>query len=180
MGRGAYQRPSVLTRALAVADTTGVGEPSSQPRARGLREAALAIATLALCVGAAEATLRSLSRGSDFAVWQPGLAFTFHPDSALMPGIEGASRFSINASGIRGDAFSESQSYRILALGGSTTEGLYLDDNETWAYGLQQRLNEGRQTPDVWVGNVGKSGRNTRHHVFQLRQQLAQIGRAHV
>ena len=47
--------------------------------------------------------------------------------------------------------------YRILTLGGSSTECLVLDQTEAWPQLLQDRLNETNKY-QVWVGNAGQSG----------------------
>ena len=88
--------------------------------------------------------------------------------------LSGASRFSTNARGLRGDEWSSGDSYRILAIGGSTTESLYLDDREAWPRLLQDRLNAARGGSEVWVGNAGKSGLSSRHHVIQVMRLLEQ------
>ena len=91
-----------------------------------------------------------------------------------MPGVSGASRFTTNALGLRGEEWSPDDSYRILTIGGSTTESLYLDDREAWPRLLQDRLNAGRAGSGVWVGNAGKSGLSSRHHVVQVMRLLEQ------
>ena len=108
-----------------------------------------------------------------FHVWEPGTKATFHTVRGTMPGVHGRSSFSVNAEGMRGDEFSPDHEYRILTVGGSTTECLYLDQVETWPHLLQATLrNEtGR---NVFVGNIGKSGLNSREHYFQLKFLLEQ------
>lgn len=106
--------------------------------------------------------------------WQPHLSAVFNPDPAILPGTSRPSRFTINSQGIRGDEFSAAQTYRILAIGGSTTESLYLDDSKTWTQLLQTNLNAARQR-QVWVGNIGKSGLDSRHHIFHLRYFVPQL-----
>jgi len=93
----------------------------------------------------------------------------------IMPGIKGESRFSINDHGLRGDPFSDNQTYRILAIGGSTTECLYLDDLEAWPHLLQEVLNATAGSKRrIWVGNAGKSGHNTRNHIVQVEMLTRQ------
>ena len=122
----------------------------------------------------AEAVLRWTTPAAYF-VWSPGLQEVFRPGPDLMPGITGESRFFINELGLRGDTFSEAQTYRILALGGSTTECLYLDETEAWPRLVQEQLNYGRGEEQLtWVGNAGKSGLDTRHHIVQIERLLSQ------
>lgn len=125
---------------------------------------------------AAEWVLR-ISMPSEYYVWNPGYARIFRPSPGTMPGIEGESRFTINSAGIRGEEFSGRQGYRILAIGGSTTECLYLDDLEAWPRLLQDYLNDQLNRTDIWVGNVGVSGHNSEHHILQIDKLVAQYPR---
>ncbi len=101
--------------------------------------------------------------------WPPHLSHAFRPNPGVLPGISGVSHFSMNKWGIRAEEFSDDQDYRILAVGGSTTECLYLDDAEAWPRRLQDGLNASGKLGRVWVGNAGRSGLNTREHVAYLQ-----------
>lgn len=95
----------------------------------------------------------------------PGTREVFKPDPRFVPGVQGDGRLSINELGVRGDPLPpRSEAYRILCVGGSTTECLYLDDEETWPHLLQDRLTEAWGRP-VWVGNAGISGYATTEHL---------------
>ncbi len=78
------------------------------------------------------------------------------------------SRFSTNSLGIRGPEFSDADSYRILCVGASATECLYLDDGKTWPAVLMLILGDG--DPRIWVGNVGCSGTTAPQHALLLEQ----------
>lgn len=105
-----------------------------------------------------------------YYVWPPNMRKIFYPK--YMPGINNPSKFSINSEGIRGPEMDDT-SYRILCLGGSTTESIYLDDQETWPQLLMDKLNKnGKHT---WVGNAGKSGAMSWHHISELKYLLPQI-----
>lgn len=129
--------------------------------------------TLSLVLG--EIALR-LSSPERYYVWEPGTRQIFRPMPSIMPGVEGEARFFINEHGLRGDPFSPGQGYRILAVGGSTTECLYLDETEAWPRLLQDRLNAGSGRR-AWVGNVGRSGQMTRNHVVQVEKLTRQYPR---
>ncbi|MBN1672361.1 MAG: hypothetical protein JXR37_15075 [Kiritimatiellae bacterium] len=137
------------------------------------RKILLLAVTLVLGLAAAELVLRAVTPQA-YYVWRPNLCRIFKPQPGVMPGVSGKSRFQINAAGIRGDAFASHQRYRILCFGGSTTECLILDEEEAWPYRLQILLNAACGEPAVWVGNVGRSGHNTRHHVLQVEKLLSQ------
>jgi lysophospholipase L1-like esterase len=133
--------------------------------------ALLLVISSALGIAVAEIALRMVAP-DHFFVWPPNLSVTF---AATMPGLSGESHFVINESGVRGRSFSDADRYRILAVGGSTTECLYLDDSEAWPHLLESQLNEGAFHPSpVWVGNVGKSGHTSTHHVLQVEKLLDQ------
>ena len=128
-----------------------------------------------LTISGVEVVLRTFLP-EDRYVLPPNFKSILNPSPEIMPGVAGVSTFSINSSGIRGDEFSDDQAYRVLAVGGSTTVCSYLDDLEAWPYLLQGLLNK-KSGFKVWVGNIGRSGLNTRHHIVQLDKLLAQYPR---
>lgn len=103
-----------------------------------------------------------------FMVLPPSLHREHNPGPEVMPGIDGVSIYSTQANGIRGDAY-DPENYNILAVGGSTTEALYLDDSEAWPYLLQEILGQTAEGQPVWVGNVGYHGLSSAAHVYALR-----------
>ena len=119
------------------------------------------VSIIGLCLG--EVVLRVVESTSYVPIWKPHLKKIFFPADGVMPGVVGEKIFSINSNGIRGDEFSREYDYYILAIGGSTTECLYLDDKEAWPYLTQMGLEmKGIQ---AWVGNVGKSGARIENHI---------------
>jgi len=105
-------------------------------------------------------------RRSPWYVWPPNYACLLRP--ANLPGVAPESRFTTNSLGIRGPEFTAADTYRILCVGGSTTECLYLDDAKTWPARLMEILN--RDDPGVWVGSVGRSGTMAAQHALLLQQ----------
>ncbi|MCA8967112.1 MAG: hypothetical protein KDC48_19690, partial [Planctomycetes bacterium] len=106
-----------------------------------------------------------------YCVWPPGMRARFQPAEGVMPGISGEKRFAINRHGLRGRDPADGD-YRILTIGGSTTECLYLDQEETWANRLEVALAaRGRPT---WVGNAGVSGHTSREHLLTARHLVPQ------
>ena len=67
------------------------------------------------------------------------------------------------------DFLVEADVYKVITVGGSTTECLYLDDSETWPQLLMDSTNSRQQAISVWVGNAGRSGRTTVDHLASLR-----------
>ncbi len=111
-----------------------------------------------------------------FLVQQPNLQRLLRPDSEVLPGVTGESRFETSSWGLRSDEWGGDAEVAFLALGGSTTECRMLDQQEAWPRRVQTRLNR-LGGPSVWVGNAGKSGRNTRSHVLQIEHLPAQLPR---
>lgn len=155
----------------------GEFERSSRRRIRGIRAvlltAALAVAGVAVGLVLGELLLRALlPTSTTYLALTPGRRAVFNPQH--QPGVEGPSLYEVNSTGVRAREWADDREseYRILAVGGSTTEGLINDQQRVWTALLERELEalDGRR---VWVGNIGKSGLNSRHHVLQLRHLLA-------
>jgi len=105
-----------------------------------------------------------------FHLKRPKTHRVLRPEPGVFRGVLGESHFTINSRGIRGPEMPpRASAYRILCLGDSVTECLYLDDNETWPALIMQRLNQEEKMPRVWVGNVGQSGYSCFHHLRFLK-----------
>jgi lysophospholipase L1-like esterase len=142
-------------------------EPS---RSTGLVVFAVSLLLMAALV---EWTSRRLLPDGYF-VWPPGFHMTFDASDVIEHGVTFPSELTINALGMRGDLPGEEPAYRILAIGGSTTICVYLDDAHAWPYLLQERLNDLLGPSQVWVGNVGRPGHKTVHHILQVEKLLDQ------
>jgi lysophospholipase L1-like esterase len=118
-----------------------------------------------------EITLRVCCGDLDFyAMHDPNIAVTNKLPPGLIRGVQEEFRYTINRQGMRGDDYPEDAStYRIFAMGGSTTICSFLDDAKAWPAVLQQKLPRTADGREVWVGNIGKSGLTTRSHVLQMR-----------
>lgn len=106
---------------------------------------------------------------SAYYVWPPNIHHILKPREDIFPGINGESEVITNSIGLRGDELLPSHTYRILAIGGSTTRCLYLDQKEAWPQLLQELLNGAVKQHKVWVGNAGVSATTTRHHLTAMR-----------
>lgn len=110
---------------------------------------------------AADRTENALRPQAPFHTRGSNIHNVFHPDPENLPGIHGPSRFTTGPLGIRAAARPREGQVRILCIGGSTTECVYLDDTETWPALLPEYAGLGRLP---WVGNVGVSGFDTLDH----------------
>jgi hypothetical protein len=135
-----------------------------------------------LVIAVLELSLRAYfarSRQDKYFVHPPALHKAYRPMLGLFSGTADIIHFQTNAHGIRGDEFQADQAYRILTIGGSTTECQFLDQEKTWPAVLQEKLNR-PHAPKVWVGNIGKSGLCCREfymHMKYLLPQYPQIDR---
>ncbi len=152
--------------------------PDEGTNASGRMGWASMFANLLLFLGALvaiEAALRLAGYGEQirYSVWQPGLGSQIIPDERDTPGISEPHQFKITSLGYRGRPIG-SAALRIAAFGGSTTEAIFVPEERTWPRvveaGLSQKLRS-----EVWVGNFGRSGRNTRQHLLDAKYVLPQF-----
>ncbi len=141
---------------------------------RALLNAGTAIASFGAALALAEAALRLVAPEERYTVLVPGSEWTV-AESRDIRGVRGVSRYRVNAEGIRGRLSGpDSAEYRLLAVGGSTTQSANLDDDEAWTHLLETRLGRTTDGRVTWVGNVGASGLRAAHHVVQLDYLLRQ------
>jgi hypothetical protein len=138
------------------------------------RTAGIVFAVSLLAVGLAVEGISRLLIPNLYFVWPPNFSMTFDAAENIPSGVTFPSQLTINAAGMRGDLPEDDQSYRILAVGGSTTICVYLDDRQAWPFLLQQDLNESLGRNEVWVGNVGRPGHRSDHHILQMEKLLDQ------
>jgi hypothetical protein len=92
-----------------------------------------------------------------------------------VPGLVGPQRVTFGERGFRVQPpvdYERKAGVRIFAIGGSTTEELWIDDEATWTHRLQIALAADLGRP-VEVINTGLAGLRARHHVAMLRHILA-------
>lgn len=91
--------------------------------------------------------------------------------AGTMPGITGEIRFTTNSIGLRGPDPGDLKQYdhRILCVGGSTTESLYVTDEASWPWAMQTML-KNQTGKKFYVGNAGRSGQFTDNHAYLLKE----------
>ena len=105
----------------------------------------------------AEIALRiAIPEKQGYRVWPPGMHHTFHPNPAVMPMHSKETRFESNSLGLRGAEPGPDPEVRVLAIGGSTTENLYIDQEVAWALRIGKLLTSAKQR--VWAASAGLSG----------------------
>jgi len=106
------------------------------------------------------------AQGNDIP-WFPMRKIRMAADT--MPGIEGRLEFTTNNAGVRGREVDFGQTEtRILCVGGSTTECLYVSDTRSWPWLLETQLTKSLNRP-IFVGNAGKSGQFSLQHEYMIR-----------
>jgi lysophospholipase L1-like esterase len=61
----------------------------------------------------------------------------------------------------------------VIAIGGSTTECMYISEGKTWEDHVQQRLND--HLNNAWVNNAGFEGHSTFGHIILLRDYVSEL-----
>ena len=88
----------------------------------------------------------------------------------VMPNFEGINTISTDKKGFRSlntIDYSNATTFRIFAIGGSTTEEIFVDDKETWTSLLEIGLNNS-QDETIEVVNTGVSGLRATHHLATM------------
>jgi len=131
----------------------------------------LTIYTVYLTIACAEVFLR-LKGFTPPIPWmmRPMTKAVTRMDLAVTPGVSGTKVFTINRLGLRGPMPPRPrEAYRIVAIGGSTTICVNLDDSEEWPHKLMEYMNASRNRKPVWVGNAGATGANTVNHAVVMQ-----------
>jgi len=92
-----------------------------------------------------------------------------------LPGIAGKQHITTDEKGFRvttGVDYESDDTYRVFAIGGSTTEQIYLDDRKTWTHLLEESL-AGKVGKKIEVINTGVAGLRSPNHVATLEYVLA-------
>jgi lysophospholipase L1-like esterase len=89
----------------------------------------------------------------------------------MRPGYQSGGRAHINSLGFRGDPITENKgpgTYRIVALGDSTTYGIYNTYNETYPYLLQEQMRHELATDRIEVINAGLVSSTTTENLIRF------------
>jgi lysophospholipase L1-like esterase len=102
----------------------------------------------------------------------PGWEIIFNPSPRGTPDINRPAHIVANRLGFRGDMPSAGPPL-MVAIGGSTTEDIMLNDSDTWVGQLQRIMRE--RQPKAWIGNMGKAGTNAIHHAIAMEKILPDL-----
>lgn len=106
--------------------------------------------------------------------WPPNLRWIGRPAEGAMPGVGDKIEFSINKYGLRGPRMDlEKADYKILVIGGSAAECMYVSDNLSWPWKLQDEISN-RTHKRCFIGNASRSSTITLDHInILLNYKLA-------
>ena len=91
---------------------------------------------------------------------------------AGVTGVNGKQKITTDTKGFRTTKnidYQSNESFRIFAIGGSTTEQIYIDDHHTWTHLLQEHLSNSSKQ-DIEVINTGASGLRAKQHLATLEK----------
>lgn len=132
---------------------------------------ALAVLSVTIVLLLVEAGLRlALPAADSYRALRPGMEVELHPHPEWIPGVQGPALFRVNSMGLRGREWGvdRAQEFRVLCLGGSTTESLYNDQRRSWPARTELELGDMADGRAAWVGSAGRSGQSSEHHVLQM------------
>lgn len=160
-----------------MAAVEAAGAPSGLRRV--VLKALLVLFSVGVALVLAELTLRvAVPEKQGYRVWPPSMHHTFHPNPAVMPLHAKETRFVTNSLGLRGVEPGPDSEVRVLAIGGSTTENLYIDQEVAWALRIGALLTSDEQR--VWAASAGLSGMGSGDHIVHAKFLLPQLPRIDV
>ena len=149
------------------------------PYNRDMSGQKVAFTAISLAIGCAVALVVAetllhvvLPTPSHYMALRPNTEATF--EHGNVTGVKGPSVYKVNSMGVRAREWSSDRSseYRVLVVGGSTTESVLVDQSRVWTALLETKLGNKIDGRQAWVGNIGRSGLNLRHHVLQVEHLL--------
>ncbi len=109
-----------------------------------------------------------------FATLIPNYSHEFIVENGKEVGITGVQKVTTDSKGFRtlnSIQYSDFSKYRIIAIGGSTTESIWIDDKKTWPAILESMINNELKTKAEII-NTGVSGLATPDHLNTLRNVI--------
>ena len=123
-----------------------------------------ALILVAVLVALEIASRAFLARRGRYHVWLPFSRSRHELDREALPMLEEVVEWRVNADGERGDPLPDewTDTYRVLVIGGSTTECYFIDQASTWPAVVQEALRRPEHLArlgvgSVHVGNLGRS-----------------------
>lgn len=97
----------------------------------------------------------------------PNTSHYYKENPSNYDGISGAYSLSFDALGSRSVSDYSKAKHKLVVFGGSTTICSALSQDKIWTAHLDKKLGD-----NYWVGNFGKVGNSSNHHLFQFEHIL--------
>ena len=137
-----------------------------------------ALILVAVLVALEIASRAFLARRGRYHVWLPFSRSRHELDREALPMLEEVVEWRVNADGERGDPLPDewTDTYRVLVIGGSTTECYFIDQASTWPAVVQEALRRPEHLARLGVGSVhvGNLGRSVTTS-DQMREVFARV-----
>lgn len=104
---------------------------------------------------------------ADYYTMTPNSGFTWEINPNEITGINQDSEILFDELGARSISNYEDAANKIVVFGGSTTACFALTQSKTWSALLEKKLGD-----SYWVGNFGRPGNSSNHHVLQFEHML--------
>lgn len=104
---------------------------------------------------------------NDYYTQTPNAKHTYDKNPSNVKGVSGFYEMTFDALGSRSASDYTKATHKIIALGGSTTICSVLTQEKTWTALLDKKLGD-----DYWVGNFGRPGNSSNHHILQFKHIL--------
>ena len=108
-------------------------------------------------------------KNQNYIINAPGLEYQYNFNSKYVKNMSGMINVKINSLGARSSEIADYHQEKIIAIGGSTTECNTTNQPLTWTEKVQQTLTKNLKR-EFWVGNFGKSGTTSEHHILQSQE----------
>jgi len=104
---------------------------------------------------------------ANYYTMTPNSGFTWKINSNEITGIHQDSEISFDELGARSISNYKDATHKIAVFGGSTTACFALTQSKTWPALLEKKLGN-----SYWVGNFGRPGNSSNHHILQFEHIL--------
>ncbi|WP_298508436.1 GDSL-type esterase/lipase family protein [uncultured Kordia sp.] len=104
---------------------------------------------------------------TDYYTNTPNSGFVWEINTDEITGIHQDSEVSFDELGARSISNYEDAEHKMMVFGGSTAACFALTQEKTWPALIEKKLGN-----EYWIGNFGRPGNNSTHHVLQFKHML--------